>query len=171
MFRDIRKKITLFNTLILIAFLILFIVLLCVVVQWSLSTSGESYLKNVAASVESGNLQSQNEGFLSTTVHEQMGYEYIEWDDKGSVVSQQISNSDLISEGYSLLADSDGTDRYETLKIGDRDYRLYTTAFDKDGKTLTLQVFQDTTTENSVISYIISYLLMIGAFGLRWAWR
>ena len=39
MFRDIRKKITLFNTLILIAFLILFIVLLCVVVQWSLSTS------------------------------------------------------------------------------------------------------------------------------------
>ncbi len=166
MFRDIRKKITLFNTLILIAFLILFIILLCVVVQWSLSTSGESYLKNVAASVESGNLQSQNEGFLSTTVHEQMGYEYIEWDDKGSVVSQQISNSDLISEGYSLLADSDGTDRYETLKIGDRDYRLYTTAFDKDGKTLTLQVFQDTTTENSVISYIISYLLMIGAAGL-----
>lgn len=142
MFRDIRKKITLFNTLILIAFLILFIVLLCVVVQWESVHIGRKLPENVAASVESGNLQFQNEGLLSTTVHERMGYEYIEWDDKGSVVEpadlkQRSDQRRLLSS----LADSDGTDRYETLKIGDRDYRLYTTAFDKDGKTLTLSGF------------------------------
>lgn len=166
MFREIRKKITLFNTLILIAFLILFIVLLCVTVQWSLATSGEVYLKNTAASIESGTTQSQQGSFLDTSVHEQSGYEYIEWNDKDSVTSQQLTNSDLINEGYNLLAQNSDNEYYQSMKIGDRDYRMYQTSFDQNGKTIRLQVFQDTTTENSVITYIISFLLMIGGIGL-----
>ena len=51
MFKEIKRQITLFNTLILIAFLFLFILLLGFLVQWSLGLTGEVYLMDTAKGI------------------------------------------------------------------------------------------------------------------------
>ena len=56
MFKEIRRQITLFNTLILIAFLLLFILLLVFLVQWSFKRSGEKALINAAQRIRNENL-------------------------------------------------------------------------------------------------------------------
>lgn len=167
MFREIRKRITYWNALTLFAFLILFIAVLCGVVKWSLKTSGETYLKNVADALISDSQSVKTDGLFDTSVHEQLGYEYLEWNANQSIRSQQVASQNMIEEGYQILnAYGDDDSFYLTQSIGDDEYRIYQTDFDHNGKTITLQVFQNITTENSLVTFVLQYLLIIGGIGL-----
>lgn len=160
MFSKIRKKITLFNTLILIAFLILFILVLIGVINWSLRVSGENYLKNVAqvlTSEQEDTAVQSSAGFQS-----ELGYQYIEWLN-GAVLKQQIEDPNLIPAGHALDAKS-GT--FSVVKAGETEFRVYTQSFKTGGKDAVIQVWQDLSAEHSVLGYIVTYLVIIGFVGI-----
>lgn len=165
MFKEIKRKITLFNTLILIAFLVVFILLLSVLIRSGMKVSGEVYLINTAQNIITNNLDqpSKNSGILSgNELHDNLGYEFIEWDEKGQSVRMKISHDELIEPGYNLAVNGAGADDFAELNAGGEDYRVYMTQFDRDGSSHTLQVFQQISTEKSVVTYVVSFLLFIG---------
>ena len=101
MFKEIKRQITLFNTLILIAFLFLFILLLGFLVQWSLGLTGEVYLMDTAKGIINNSSESEKgDGiFNNNSMHDKMGYEYIEWDENNQTVSMKVEDNDLIMHG------------------------------------------------------------------------
>ncbi len=166
MFKEIRKKISLWNALTLIAFLILFIITILAVVQWSLKSSGEAYLENVAQAVIHDTKPTEGTGFMGTSVHDQLGYEYLVWNENRSISSQQTDQQAMIKSGYALLEKDAKDPFFSKVKVGESEYRVYETQFERGGKTMTLQVFQNLGSENGIMLYITVYLLSIGAVGL-----
>ncbi|MEG2651552.1 MAG: sensor histidine kinase, partial [Eubacterium sp.] len=108
MFKEIKRQITLFNTLILIAFLFIFIFLLGFLVQWSLGLSGEVYLQKIAEEIENReqNGAIKEESSASTAVHEKLGYDYIIWDSEHNVSDMKVENNSLIMHGYEMDLDA-----------------------------------------------------------------
>ena len=169
MFREIRRQITLFNVLILIAFLFLFILLLGFLVQWGLSLSGELYLSETAKTMISENVGDNDEETApgsSASVHDKFGYDYIEWNEDKQAGSMKVAVNALVMEGYELLMDKNFDNDFKIINVEGTDYRVYSTRFQEDGQIKTLQVFQQITTERSVITYVISFLLFIGSGGI-----
>ncbi|MDO4289561.1 MAG: sensor histidine kinase, partial [Eubacterium sp.] len=145
MFREIRRQITLFNVLILIAFLFLFILLLGFLVQWGLSLSGELYLSETAKAMISEDVGDNAESTddargNSASVHDKFGYDYIEWDSDKQAQAMKVGVNALVMEGYELLMDEDFNDDFKIITVEGVDYRVYSTRFQEDGETKTLQV-------------------------------
>lgn len=168
MFKEIKRQITLFNTLILIAFLFLFILLLGFLVQWSLGLTGEVYLMDTAKSIINNSPESEKgDGiFNNNSMHDKMGYEYIEWDENNQTVSMKVEDNDLIMHGYELAMDQSFNNDFKVFNLNGADYRVYVTRFSRDDESRTLEVFQQITTERSMITYVISFLLFIGSGGI-----
>jgi len=104
MFKEIKRKITLFNTIILIIFMFMFIFLLGFLVNWSLNLSGEIYLTNVAKEIIQKNSNS-DVGVIGPidSVHDKFGYQYIQWDSNQTVKSMKVDDRNLVKLGYELL--------------------------------------------------------------------
>ena len=62
--------------------------------------------------------------------------------------------------------DQDNDGGYQIVEKDDNTYRLYSRTFKKNDESFTLQVFQQITAERYVISYVITFLFLIGAFGI-----
>lgn len=166
MFKEIKRRITLFNTLILIVFLVVFIFVLSFLIRSGLRLSGQLYLQETAQKIinNTEDVQDDSSFFKNNTLHDNLGYEYIEWSKSREQIAAKVSHPDLIRQGFNLI-DRIGIDRddvFDTVTIKDSDYRVYTTLFERDGNQYILQVFQQINTENSVIAYVISFLLFIG---------
>ncbi|SDX45461.1 sensor histidine kinase [Eubacterium barkeri] len=164
MFKEIKRQITLFNTLILIAFLFIFIFLLGFLVQWSLGLSGEVYIQKIAEEIENReqNGAIKEESSASTAVHEKLGYDYIIWDSEHNVSDMKVENNSLIMHGYEMDLDAGNNGEFRIFDVDTDQYRVYSSIYNKEGKDYTVQVFQIINTEQSVIRYIISFLLFIG---------
>ena len=99
MFKEIRRKITLFNVLTLIAFLFLFILLLGFLVHWGLNLSGELYLSETAKTMISEDVGEKDEEPIyqnSELVHDKFGYDYIKWDSDKQVNSMKVAVNALV---------------------------------------------------------------------------
>lgn len=168
MFNEIKRQITLFNTLILIAFLFIFILLLGFLVQWSLGLSGEMYLQNASNELRTRQMDSTDKTKPDSqdSVHAKIGYSYIIWDDTHNMVDMDVDDNALIMKGYELTLNTENEDEYLLFDIDSDSYRLYTSTYEKNDRTYTIQTFQLINTEKSVIRYIISFLLFIGCGGI-----
>lgn len=169
MFKDIRRKITVFNVLTLIVFLLLFIILISLLLTWSLRSSGQNFLVTIANQViaEDESLQAQEGVFNTKVIHDKIGYNYIEWNHSNQVADIRSNDSNLIREGYELLRDGGYEGGFRTLQVDGVDYRVYQEKFQRnDGTDRTVQVFQEITTEHSVITYTISLIIFIGLGGI-----
>lgn len=163
MFKEIKRKITLFNTLILIIFMFMFIFLLGFLVNWSLSLSGEIYLTNVAKEIIQNNGQSTAQPINSAdSVHDKFGYQFIMWDSGHTVKNMKVDDRNLIMLGYELAIQENTTPRFSLLTSENVEYRVYTLPYSNNSNDYTLQVFQQVSTERSIIAYVISFLFLIG---------
>ncbi|MDK2940530.1 MAG: hypothetical protein PWP56_43 [Acetobacterium sp.] len=163
MFKEIKRKITLFNTLILVIFMFMFIFLLGFLVNWSLSLSGEMYLTTVAKEIIQNNGQTISQPIDSRdSVHDKFGYQFIMWDSSNIVKSMKIDDRNLIMLGYELSIEKNETPQFNLLVSENVEYRVYTLPYSNNSNDYVLQVFQQISTERSIIAYVISFLLLIG---------
>ncbi|MBC3798200.1 sensor histidine kinase [Acetobacterium tundrae] len=163
MFKEIKRKITLFNTLILVVFMFVFILLLGFLVKWSLNLTGEIYLTNVGKEIIENNGESDPPQINSVdSVHDKVGYQFILWDSSHTVKSMKVNDRNLIMSGYELVIQENQASQFNTMVSDDVEYRVYTLSYSKDSNDYVLQIFQQITTEKSMIAYIISFLLLIG---------
>nr|WP_320025162.1 ATP-binding protein [uncultured Acetobacterium sp.] len=163
MFKEIKRKITLFNTLILIIFMFMFIFLLGFLVNWSLSLSGEMYLTNVAKEIIQNNGQTTSQPIDSVdSVHDKFGYQFIMWDSGHTVKNMKVDDRNLIMLGYELAIKENTTPKFSLLTSENVEYRVYTLPYSNNSNDYTLQVFQQVSTERSIIAYVISFLFLIG---------
>lgn len=163
MFKEIKRKITLFNTLILIIFMFMFIFLLGFLVNWSLSLSGEMYLTNVAKEIIQNNGQTISQPIDSVdSVHDKFGYQFIMWDSGHTVKNMKVDDRNLIMLGYELAIKENTTPKFSLLTSENVEYRVYTLPYSNNSNDYTLQVFQQVSTERSIIAYVISFLFLIG---------
>ncbi len=163
MFREIKRKITIFNTLILIIFMIIFIFLLGFLVKWSLNLSGEMYLTNVAKEIieNEGKVIPSSPG-TADSVHDKFGYQYIMWDKQNTVKTMKLEDRNLITKGYEVLINTNDCPCFDTFSTEKLDYRVYTIGYSQNSGDYMLQVFQQISTERSIVTYVISFLLLIG---------
>ena len=68
--------------------------------------------------------------------------------------------------GYELAMDQSFNNDFKVFNLNGADYRVYVTRFSRDDESHTLEVFQQITTERSMITYVISFLLFIGSGGI-----
>ncbi|AWW28241.1 sensor histidine kinase [Acetobacterium carbinolicum] len=163
MFKEIKRKITLFNTLILVIFMFMFIFLLGFLVNWSLSLSGEMYLTTVAKEIIQNNGQTISQPIDSRdSVHDKFGYQFIMWDSSNIVKSMKVDDRNLIMLGYELSIEKNETPQFNLLVSENVEYRVYTLPYSNNSNDYVLQVFQQISTERSIIAYVISFLLLIG---------
>ena len=163
MFKEIKRKITLFNTLILIIFMFMFIFLLGFLVNWSLSLSGEMYLTSVAKEIIQNNGQTTSQPINSVdSVHDKLGYQFIMWDSGHTVKNMKVDDRNLIMLGYELAISEVATPRFSLLTSENVEYRVYTLPYSNNSNDYILQVFQQVSTERSIIAYVISFLFLIG---------
>ncbi|MEG0075545.1 MAG: HAMP domain-containing sensor histidine kinase [Eubacterium sp.] len=137
--------------------------------QWSLGVSGEVYLVETAKSIINNDTNAEkNESlFNNGVVHDKFGYQYIEWGPDNNVVDMKVIDDDLIMRGYEMAMDpKTAQNDFKVFNLDNSEFRVYSTRFDRDNTEFTLQVFQQITTERSVITYIISFLLFIGTGGI-----
>ncbi|KNZ42705.1 sensor histidine kinase [Acetobacterium bakii] len=163
MFKEIKRKITLFNTIILIIFMFMFIFLLGFLVNWSLNLSGEIYLTNVAKEIIQKNSDS-DVGFIGPidSVHDKFGYQYIQWDSSHTVKTMKVEDRNLVKLGYELLIGEQPAQEFSAVFSDNLEYRVYTVPFSNNDNDYVLQVFQQVSTERSIITNVISFLLLIG---------
>lgn len=164
MFKEIKKQITLFNVLILIAFLLIFILLLVFMLRWNITNNSERYLREVANNIRSGEVYPNDS--KTQDFHNQIGYEYIVWDNHDSIDRMKIMNSSLIMQGYSYVKNTKFNDAFKTFYTDDVSYRVYSIRFKERGKVKTLQVYQQITSELSATRTILILLLFIGCGGI-----
>lgn len=163
MFREIKRKITIFNTLILIIFMVMFIFLLGFLVKWSLNLSGEIYLTNVAKEI----IQNEGKTLPSSpaavdSVHDKFGYQYILWNSDKTVKEMKLEDRNLITKGYEVFIKGGTVPSFNTFSTEKLDYRVYTINYSHNSGDYMLQVFQQISTERSIVTYVISFLLLIG---------
>lgn len=168
MFKEIRRQMTLFNVLILMAFLLLFIFLITVLLTWSLKASGEAFFTTLTQQLISGeDLEEANTGLFSSDIlHNKIDYNYIEWNESKQISEMKSKNDDLIMRGYELLNNPDILNKFMTIDINGTNYRFYTTQFDRQDGKITIQLYQQTDTEYSLLRYTISLLLILGIGGI-----
>lgn len=167
MFKRIRNKITLFNTLTLIAFLIIFILIIIFIIKINLENSGEQYLKNLANTLISDEDSGSDYNLANTTFHEKIGYNYIIWKDNSSIIAQNTNQSNLIEHAHQLLLQGPSiNESFKKINISSGDYRVYSKEYFNNRESFTIQVFQDISAENEIISYFITYLIFIGFIGI-----
>ncbi|MGL4607214.1 MAG: sensor histidine kinase [Eubacteriaceae bacterium] len=163
MFSDIKRKITLFNTLILIVFMFIFVFLLGFLVKWSLNFSGEAYLRNIAKEIIRSNGGMTTVNIESNdSVHDKFGYQYIVWDSNHTVKSSKIDDRNLIIASYETIIKETETERFSFLNSSNLEYRIYTLKYSDNSNDYILQVFQQVVTERSIITYVITFLFLIG---------
>ncbi|WKY46763.1 ATP-binding protein [Eubacteriaceae bacterium ES3] len=163
MFAEIKRKITVFNTLILIIFMFMFIFLLAFLVKWSLNLSGEMYLTDVAKEIikeEGGSVTESVESLDS--VHEKFGYQYILWNSSNTVKNMKLEDRNLITKGYEIILENSEFPRFNTFATEALEYRGYTIKYSNNSGDYILQVFQQVSTERSIVTYVISFLFLIG---------
>lgn len=163
MFKEIKRKITMFNTIILIIFMFIFIFLVGFLVKWSLNLSGEIYLTNVAKEIIQNDGTSEIPAIGSVdSVHDKFGYQFIQWDSNHVVKNMKVDDRNLIVLGYELINKEKPPAEFGMVLSGNLNYRVYTVQYAKNNTNYVLQVFQQVSTEESIIAYMISFLLLIG---------
>jgi signal transduction histidine kinase len=163
MFKEIRRKITMFNTLILVIFMLVFIIMLGFLVKWSLNLTGEMYLTNVGKELIQNNGASDPSHIDSVdSVHDKVGYQFILWDNTRTVKSMKLEDRNLIMLGYELLISEKKVTQFSMMASDGIEYRVYTLPYSDNSSDYVLQVFQQITTEQSIITYIITFLFLIG---------
>ncbi|MBK5244527.1 MAG: sensor histidine kinase [Eubacteriaceae bacterium] len=163
MFKEIKRKITMFNTIILIIFMFIFILLVGFLVKWSLNLSGEIYLTNVAKEIIQNDGDSDIPAIGSVdAVHDKFGYQFIQWDSSKVVKNMKIDDRNLIVVGYELINKEKPASDFSMVLSDNLEYRVYTLPYFDNNINYVLQVFQQVSTERSIIAYMISFLLLIG---------
>lgn len=163
MFKEIKRKITLFNTIILIIFMCIFILLVGFLVKWSLNLSGEIYLTNVAKEIIQNDGDSDIPPIRSVdSVHDKFGYQYIQWNSNKAVQNMKLEDRNLIVVGYELINKEKPASEFSMVLSDNIEYRVYTLPYSDNNVNYVLQVFQQVSTERSIIAYMISFLLLIG---------
>ena len=163
MFKEIKRKITMFNTLILVIFMFVFILLLGFLVKWSLNLTGEMYLTNVGKEIIQNNGESDPSHITSVdSVHDKVGYQFILWDSSRTVKSMKLEDRNLIMLGYEWMIQGKQVSQFSMMTSDNIEYRVYTLPYSNNNNDYVLQVFQQITTEQSIITYIISFLFLIG---------
>jgi len=163
MFKEIKRKITMFNTIILIIFMFIFIFLVGFLVKWSLNLSGEIYLTNVAKEIIQNDGTSEIPAIGSVdSVHDKFGYQFIQWDSNHVVKNMKVDDRNLIVLGYELINKEKPPSEFGMVVSDNLNYRVYTVQYAKNNNNYVLQVFQQVSTEESIIAYMISFLLLIG---------
>jgi len=163
MFKEIKRKITMFNTLILVIFMFVFILLLGFLVKWSLNLTGEMYLTNVGKEIIQNNGESDPSHIDSVdSVHDKVGYQFILWDSSRTVKSMKLEDRNLIMLGYEWMIQEKQVSQFSMMTSDNIEYRVYTMPYSNNNNDYVLQVFQQITTEQSIITYIISFLFLIG---------
>ncbi|HEY5557574.1 sensor histidine kinase [Acetobacterium sp.] len=163
MFKEIKRKITMFNTIILIIFMFIFIFLVGFLVKWSLNLSGEIYLTNVAKEIIQNDGTSEIPAIGSVdSVHDKFGYQFIQWDSNHVVKNMKVDDRNLIVLGYELINKEKPPSEFGMVLSDNLNYRVYTVQYAKNNTNYVLQVFQQVSTEESIIAYMISFLLLIG---------
>lgn len=166
MFKEIRKKITLFNGITLILFLVIFILVIILCIRFSLSVSGENYLKNTADQIINGLNETNDPEIINTAFHEELGFDYLIWDQKTGIIDQEMNSSDLVEEAYSLIKENFNDNSINNINIKSNYYRVYRTNFNYKNQDSSLFIFQNITSETNTIRYFITYLLIIGLIGI-----
>ena len=103
MFKEIRNKITFFNTIILIAFLIIFILAIIFIIRWSMIKSGESYLKQASEQIINSTERNEETNVFRTNIHNEIGCDYLIWNNDLGIIEQTVNNKELINESYELI--------------------------------------------------------------------
>lgn len=165
MFKDIKRQITTFNVLILIAYLVIFMLVAVLIMHALFSSTSKKYLKDVAQMIKSGEAAYQNHN--DKDYHSQSGYNYIVWNSDHMASRSNVMNNLLFTKGRELEADSSFKDGdFRTFSIYDVAYRVYTTSFKENGKTHKLQVFQQITAERYRTSTLLTVLIFVGSGGI-----
>jgi len=152
-----------FNTLILVIFMFVFILLLGFLVKWSLNLTGEMYLTNVGKEIIQNNGESDPSHIDSVdSVHDKVGYQFILWDSSRTVKSMKLEDRNLIMLGYEWMIQEKQVSQFSMMTSDNIEYRVYTMPYSNNNNDYVLQVFQQITTEQSIITYIISFLFLIG---------
>ncbi len=169
MFREIKRQIALFSTSTLIIFLAVFVGSIVFFMNWSMRYSGEVYLYDTANNLISRNTFSETVGDerfnIVRTDYDLTGYDYIKWNSSDMIVENKVSREGLIVKGYRYLQSHKKFTGYENFELNDNSYRMYQTDYTKEGRTYTLQVFQNTTAEKTLMAKTVSFLIVIGAAG------
>lgn len=169
MFREIKRQIALFSTTTLVVFLVVFVSAIVFFMNWSLRYTGEIYLFDTANSLISRNTFSESIGDdrfnIVRTDYDQTGYDYIKWNSNDMIVENKVSQEGLIVKGYKNLQIHRNFKGYENFELNGTSYRMYQTDYTKEGNTYTLQVFQNTSAEKSLMAKTVSFLIVIGAAG------
>ena len=172
MFKEIKRKITLFNTLTLVAFLCVFIVIIGFFVSWLFRYSGEVYLKNAADEIivrerfdnVDTNLKKLDDD--GKNLRDNVGYDQLIWNEDHTVFKKKVDNDNLVIAGHELELDKHNLNRFITLTVRGYNYRCYSTTYVKDDTTYTLQVFQNINTEKLLMRYLITFLIGVGLVGI-----
>lgn len=164
MFREIKKQITLFNVLILIAFLIFFIALLMFMWRWTYVNFSERFLVRTSQSIINsekydGRKAARYDGYSSN-------YEYILWDADHHAEHMKIFNASLISRGHELLQDKKFNETFRDFEVNHLTYRVYSKRFKKGNEVKTLQIFQQVNNERAFTKTVFVILLFFGSAGI-----
>jgi signal transduction histidine kinase len=74
----------------------------------------------------------------------------------------KVEDRNLIMLGYELAIQDNENPRFNLIASDGVEYRVYTLHYSNNTNDLVLQVFQQVTTERSIIAYVISFLFLIG---------
>jgi len=141
----------------------IFIFLVGFLVKWSLNLSGEIYLTNVAKEIIQNDGTSEIPAIGSVdSVHDKFGYQFIQWDSNHVVKNMKVDDRNLIVLGYELINKEKPPSEFGMVVSDNLNYRVYTVQYAKNNNNYVLQVFQQVSTEESIIAYMISFLLLIG---------
>lgn len=183
MFKEIKRKITLFNTLTLVAFLVIFITIIGIFVGWILAHSGEEYLAETAQTLIRS-FSRENPPLFSDrsvggidpkrdepemekpSVRDDLGYDFIIWDDAHNVLAKSVGNDDLMVYGHELELNKKDSEPFNVFKIGNMNYRVYSTVFQSRTSECTLQVYQIINSEKIITQYLVIFLVGVGILGI-----
>lgn len=165
MFKEIRNKITLFTTLILISFLFLFIIFFVFLVQKGIGISGEIYLHNIAMDIIEDSSES-NDFNGKKANNDRLGYDYIIWNESDNVREMRVDNKNLIIKGYEYKKTATSLGTFLYFDLDSNRYRYYGKEFYIGTEPHVVQVFQIVNVEQILISYLIICLFFVGIGGI-----
>lgn len=177
MFKEIKRKITLFNSLTLVVFLCLFMFFIGSMINFTLSFSGESYLENVSVSLinrflgnegdlEDFSLKKKNNN-VGGRMFDDLGFEYLILDSQYNVVKKDMDSTELLLRIREMEMNSHHHHpRFRTFILGGDVYRICTSVFEYDGEEYFLQCTQVINSERAIFSYLVGLLISISIIGV-----
>lgn len=178
MFKQLRKKLTMFNAIILIIFMLSFVLTLYGIINIVLERSASVAL-NIAIEklkisqnrpLEIFGLLPENVGEMlkSNSLHEFIEVDYIIWNENLKISKINNVNEETLKVCHNYAKESleDKRDTKYNLYINGMPYRIVTSFYEKNGKSYVAQVYQSRVIEVVILNQILKTLLFIGILGI-----